>query len=58
MTKEEQELFNSYKEECEALWTLAQEIDVRFPETPGAFTGPPSERIRRQLVNIFEVYEE
>ena len=54
MTKEEQELFNAYKEECEALWTLAQEIDVRFPETPGAFTGPPSERIRRQLVNIFE----
>ena len=63
MTDEEKELFNSYKEECEALWHIAQRLDAFYPETENAFTGNPSDRIARQLnkllnTDVFETKEE
>lgn len=50
MTYEENELLNEYRSEIEQCFDLAQELDKRHPQLRGAFTGTPSERIRRQLV--------
>ena len=49
MTKEEQELLNSYQKEVEKCFQIAQTLDALNPELAGAFTGSPSERIERQL---------
>ena len=54
MTEEEKELFDAYYAEVEAAWGLAQELDSRYPETPSAFCGAPTTRIRRQLKHILE----
>lgn len=54
MTDEELELYNAYKNECEAVWNIAQRLDGMFPDTNGAFMGNPSDRIARQLNKLLE----
>jgi hypothetical protein len=49
MTDEQQELLNSYQEEIEKCFKIAQKLDALNPELPCTFTGSPSERIERQL---------
>ena len=49
MTDEQQELLNSFQEEVEKCFKIAQKLDALNPELVGAFTGTPSERIERQL---------
>jgi hypothetical protein len=49
MTNEQQELLNSFQEEVEKCFVIAQKLDALNPELPRAFTGTPSERIERQL---------
>ena len=49
MTDEQQELLKDYQEEVEKCWKIAQKLDALNPELIGAFTGTPSERIKRQL---------
>ena len=49
MTDEQQELLNSFQEEVEKCFVIAQKLDALNPELPRAFTGTPSERIARQL---------
>jgi hypothetical protein len=49
MTDEQQELLNSYREEIEKCFKIAQKLDALNPELTGAFTGSPSLRIERQL---------
>ena len=49
MTEEQQELLNSFQEEIEKCFSIAQKLDALNPELTGAFTGTPSERIERQL---------
>ena len=49
MTSEEQELLNSFQEELEKCFQIAQRLDALNPELEGAFTGSPSLRIERQL---------
>ena len=49
MTNEQQELLNSFQEEVEKCFVIAQKLDALNPELPRAFTGTPSERIARQL---------
>lgn len=48
-TEEQQELLNSFQEEVEKCFKIAQKLDALNPELAGAFTGTPSERIERQL---------
>ena len=52
MTDEEQKLFDSYRKEVEALYIIAQILDVANNHVHGAFTGTPSERIKRQLEHL------
>ena len=52
MTEEQQELLNSFQEELEKCFSIAQKLDSLNPELAGAFTGTPSERIERQLYAI------
>ena len=49
MTEEENTLFDSYKDEVDKCWLIAQQLDELNPEIKGAFTGTPSERIIHQL---------
>jgi len=49
MTNEQQELLNSFQEEIEKCFDIAQKLDDLNPELPRAFTGTPSLRIERQL---------
>lgn len=49
MTNEEQELLNSFQQEVEKCFNIAQKLDALNPELVGAFSGTPSERIERQL---------
>ena len=49
MTSEEQELLNSFQEELEKCFKIAQTLDALNPELEGAFTESPSLRIERQL---------
>lgn len=49
MTEEQQELLNDYREEVEKCFEIAQKLDALNPELPCAFTGTPSERIKRHL---------
>jgi hypothetical protein len=49
MTNEQQELLNSFQEEIEKCFDIAQKLDTLNPELVRAFTGTPSERIERQL---------
>ncbi len=39
-----------YQQENADCFSIAQHLDAGNPTLPGAFTGAPSERIRRQLV--------
>lgn len=43
------ETYESYRNERLACWGIAQRLDAFNPELLGAFTGLPSERIKRQL---------
>mgnify|MGYP001766173824 CR=1 FL=1 len=54
MTAEEIELMDAYREEVEACFQIAQKLDANNPDLPGAFTGPPSERIKRQIQHMME----
>ena len=47
--KEQQELLNSFQQEVEKCFNIAQKLDALNPELVGAFRGTPSERIERQL---------
>ena len=49
MTGKQRELLNSFQEEIEKCFNIAQKLDALNPELAGAFTGTPSERIERQL---------
>ena len=49
MTDEQQELLNSFQEEIEKCFVIAQKLDMLNPELARAFTGTPSLRITRQL---------
>jgi hypothetical protein len=52
---EEQLLKEDYKEvleELEKCFDLAQRLDALNPELAGAFTGSPSQRIKRQLYSL------
>lgn len=49
MTDKQQELLNSFQQEVEKCFNIAQKLDALNPEIVGAFTGTPSERIERQL---------
>mgnify|MGYP007038830254 CR=1 FL=1 len=49
MTNEQQELLNSFQEEVEKCFVIAQKLDALNPELARAFTGTPSLRITRQL---------
>jgi hypothetical protein len=49
MTDEQQELLNSFQEEVEKCFVIAQKLDALNPELARAFTGTPSLRITRQL---------
>jgi hypothetical protein len=49
---EEQELRLQYQEEVENCFKIAQKLDALNPELKGSFTGTPSERIVRQLINL------
>ncbi len=52
---EEQLLKENYKEvleEIERCFDLAQRLDALNPELAGAFTGFPSQRIKRQLYSL------
>lgn len=46
---EYKELLKLCQEEIGKCFDLAQRLDSLDPEIEGAFTGPPSERIERQL---------
>ena len=46
---EQEELIKDYQEEIEKCFQLAQRLDALNPDLAGAFTGTPSERIKRQL---------
>lgn len=52
MTEEEQELLESYQQEIEGCFKIAQKLDSLNPGLAGSFTGTPSERIERQLYTI------
>lgn len=52
MTDEEKALLESYQKEVEQCWQLAQLLDAMDPDVPKAFTGTPSERIRRQIEKL------
>ena len=52
MTDEQQELLNSYQQEIEKCFNIAQRLDALNPELARAFTGTPSERIERQLYSL------
>ena len=52
MTDEQQELLNSFQEEVEKCFNIAQRLDALNPELARAFTGTPSERIERQLYTL------
>ena len=47
MTPEEE-----LKQELQKCFDIAQILDMKNPELPAAFTGTPSERIRRQLIYL------
>jgi hypothetical protein len=49
---EQEELLIAYKEEVEKCFDLAQRLDALNPELAGAFTGSPSQRIKRQLYSL------
>jgi hypothetical protein len=49
MTDEEQQLLIDYQEEIEKCFSIAQKLDALYPKLPCAFTGTPSERIKRHL---------
>ena len=49
MTDEQQELLDSFQQEIEKCFQIAQRLDALNPELARAFTGTPSERIERQL---------
>jgi len=49
MTDEEQELLNSYQQEVEECFKIAQKLDSLNHELAGSFTETPSKRIERQL---------
>ena len=53
MSDEQQELLNSFQEEVEKCFKIAQKLDALNPELVGSFTGTPSERIERHL-NIMQ----
>jgi ribA/ribD-fused uncharacterized protein len=40
------------------LYNLAQKIDAVFPDTPGSFTGTPSERLERQFDRMIRIIDE
>lgn len=46
---EYKELLRCFQEELDKCFDLAQRLDSLNPEIEGAFTGSPSERIKRQL---------
>ena len=43
-------MLDEYQKECADCFALAQRLDADNPELVGAFSGTPSERIKRQLV--------
>ena len=49
---EQEELIKDYQEEIEKCFQLAQRLDALNPDLSGAFTGTPSERIKRQLYSL------
>lgn len=49
MTEEEQKLLNDFRKEVENCYEIADKLDALHPELPCAFTGTPSERIKRHL---------
>ena len=49
MTNEEHDKLYEYKSEIMNVYDLANRLDALYPEIPGAFTGTPSERIKRHL---------
>lgn len=42
-------MLEEYQRECAACFALAQRLDADNPDLAGAFSGTPSERIKRQL---------
>ena len=48
-TAELKKLSDSYQKEVEACFDIAQRLDSLNPTLSRAFTGTPSERIKRQL---------
>jgi hypothetical protein len=52
MTDEQQELLKDYQEEVEKCFKIAQKLDALNPELAGAFSGNPSDRIKRQLTAL------
>ena len=52
MTNEQQELLNSFQEEVEKCFKIAQKLDAHYPGIARGFTGTPSERIERQLYTL------
>ena len=52
MTDEEKEMLKEVEElleELEKCFNIAQRLDALYPELDGAFSGTPSERIKRRL---------
>lgn len=58
MTEEEKDYFTAYRIEYQDCGRIALELDTMFPDTPNAFYGTPSERIKRQLVEIFKLLDD
>jgi hypothetical protein len=56
MTELEEQLLKEdmkeLQEELAECYNLATYLDALNPELPGAFTGIPSERIKRQLIAL------
>ena len=43
--------------EVQQCFDIAQRLDMQNPTIPNAFTGTPSERIKRQLIALGIIYD-